>query len=318
MKLNKSFYIGKHFFDKNTNHKFKPSFNHEENIQEVNSCPLCGSKNHTMVGKFEINALIDTWITRYKFNPIPDIYRDKILEKKHCAVCGLYFYNYHLKDSEKLYEKLMNVPRYYTYFRGEYGTAAEIIKNLQPNSVLEIGSGNGGFLERIQNLVPKVTGCEYNKKAAKLCSEKGLKILTQDITSIEKKFDVICHFEVLEHIFDTKNFIKNNLNLLKPEGKLIIGTPDPEGILCVNGIGPFNLPPHHQFDFSKESFEFIAKMYNLNIFYYQKSELEYKHYKKYTEIITGQELTQPDMPGYLELKKEYTGHSHIVVFEKKE
>lgn len=112
-------------------------------------------------------------------------------------------------------------------------------------------------------------------------------------------------------------FMQNCINLLNKNGKIIFGTPDPEGILSVNGNGWLNLPPHHQFDFSYQTFEYLAKKYKLKIIAYKKSELEYRQYARYVENITGLKQDVPDMCGYYETKKQFSGHSHFVMFEKK-
>ena len=219
---------------------------------------------------------------------------------------------FQLKRSKRLAKT-----HYYPTFRSEYGVATEILQELKPQTLLEIGCGNGAFLDRIQHMIPMVMGSEYNTAAAEECQQRGLNVRTEDISTINIPIDVVCHFEVLEHVFDTKKLMHDTLWLLNPGGKLIIGTPDPDGILSVNGTGILHLPPHHQFDFSKQTFEWLAEKYNLNLVDYRKTELTYHHYANYVKNLTGMPLTQPDMIGFYETQKKYTNHSHVVVFEKK-
>ena len=113
----------------------------------------------------------------------------------------------------------------------------------------------------------------------------------------------------MEHVFNTKKFLEENLKLLREGGKLIIATPDPESILTITGKGEFHYPPHHQFDFSKKTFDWIAKKYNLRIYDYIKTEVEPRNYEKYIEI-THNKIS------FNECNKKFTGHSHVVVFEK--
>lgn len=259
----------------------------------------------------------DIWVERANFNPIADVYRHNYLEKRRCLNCGLYFYNYHLADSNSLYENIMKAMPYYTQFRWEYGVASEYLDKLSPNSLIEIGAGTGTFLERIRYMIPKVVASEYNQDAAKICQQKALETTSEDVSILQEKFDVVCAFEVLEHVWDNETFMRNCLNLLNDHGKLLFGTPDPEGMLTINGNSWLNLPPHHQFDFSYQTFEYLAKKYDMKIVEYKKSELSYRHYSQYVENITGLKLTAPDVSGYLEAKKQFTGHSHFIVFEKK-
>ncbi len=284
--------------------------------QELTCCPLCGDRHYVQVGAFQIDALIDGWVTRCGFNPIADVYRHKILEKRRCQTCDLSYYNYHLPDAPELYQHLASTGQYYPSFRPEYGIVTEMIEKDRPKSLMEIGCGDGAFLTRIQHLVPHVMGSEYNPHAAQICTSHGLNVVCDDIQQIQERFDVVCHFEVLEHVSDTHAFMNNTVRLVRPGGRLIISTPDPDGILSINGNGVLNLPPHHQFDFSKRTFEYLAQVYHLKISAYQKTELTYYHYAMFVQNITGMALTQPDIAGFFAAQKKYTDHSHVVVFEK--
>ena len=74
-------------------------------------------------------------------------------------------------------------------------------------------------------------------------------------------------------------------------------------------IGETHFPPHHQYLFSKKSFEYIAKEFGLKITHYQKTDVQERHYLKYIDL-TGDNIS------YEECNKKFTGHSHVVVFEK--
>lgn len=284
-------------------------------IPELTSCPLCGCRQYMVIGRFEINDLIQTWLDKHHFNPIDDAFRNHVLEKRKCAHCDLSYYNYHLADSPEMYAKLA-MDDYYPSFRPEYGVASEIIQSTKPHSLLEIGCGNGAFLNRIAHLVPLCMGSEYNAEAAETCRTQGLNVITTDIFQIDEMFDIVCHFEVLEHVFDTMTFMSQTLSLVRPGGKLIIGTPNPDGLLAINGKGILNLPPHHQFEFSHQTFKYLAKIFDLKIIDYVPLPIEYRHYAKYVKQISGMDLSQPDMVGFYKTQEKFAGHSHVVIFEK--
>ena len=311
------FYLGNIFLGGAAKLPYKKSAVGVGKKSPVSNCPLCGGGRFNVVGKFSIDGLIGSWVDRFGFNPIPDAYRGEFLEKRRCCECGLYYYNFHISDFEKLYEMLAKTYRYYPEFRWEYGAAADFIERANPKSLLEIGSGGGGFLSCVKGIVPKISASEYNKAAAKRLKEKGFRVFANDIRGIGEKFDCVCNFEVLEHVFDTDAFLKDSLNLLTRGGNLIIGAPDPEGIGSVTFNGPLNLPPHHQFDFSYKTFEWIAKKYKLKIAHYIKSDLDYWQYEKYARTVAGAPLQHPDIAGFFAAREKYSGHSHLVVFRKK-
>ena len=306
------YYTGDIFFDTDKDYEYQKPIIEASRKLHVTCCPLCGSDCYTVVGMILFKSLTDKWIKKTGFNPIPDIYKDDILEKRVCSYCGLCFYNYELQDGDWLYDRLGKSINYYPNFQWEHGVASSMILELKPKNVLEIGGGYGAFAQRIRNLVPKVTVSEYNKHAIQILKEKNINVIANNLDVIDEKFDCICCFETLEHIQDTNGFMQNMIRLLDSKGTIMFGTPNPDGILRINGVGPLNLPPHHQFDFSKKTFEFIAKKYGLSIIRYLESDLDYHQYERYVQNITNKELVLPDMQGFFEAQKRYKGHFHFV------
>jgi 2-polyprenyl-3-methyl-5-hydroxy-6-metoxy-1,4-benzoquinol methylase len=97
-------------------------------------------------------------------------------------------------------------------------------------SVLEIGSGYGIFLEEIRKHGYKVIGIEISNErrrySKKITNVKVLNInLNEQIPDIGK-FDIIVLFQVLEHIVDPINFLRNLKKLLRSRGKLIVEVPN--------------------------------------------------------------------------------------------
>jgi hypothetical protein len=104
-------------------------------------------------------------------------------------------YNY---EYSKQYDNHGEKSNYLSYLR--LGVLLGNIAKI-PNSILDVGYGNGSFLNAAKNIIPKCSGFDIS----------GFP-LSHDITienSItEKKFDVICFFDSLEH-FDDIDIIEN-------------------------------------------------------------------------------------------------------------
>jgi len=276
---------------------------------EIKCCPLCKSQQYKIAGNIDINHLIGLWLEKWEFNPIWDCYTNEKLERRKCVGCGLYWYNYHLPDSEEMYKRMEDTGRYYPQYRTTYGVMREMLLKLKPQTLLEIGSGNGAFIKHIDGIVPSIIGSEYNKDIAKKCRDMGMNITMKNIDEINETFDIVCHHEVFEHVRDTHTFFKQNIRLMKCGGKLIIGCPDPESLLVIVGNGECHHPPHHQYAFSRQTFNWLANRYELKITDYQKTEISERQYQKYLAK-TGESISIE------KLRKKYTGHSHVVVFEK--
>ena len=98
--------------------------------------------------------------------------------------------------------------------------------------ILDIGCGGGLICEPLCRLGGKVTGIDFVKNNINVATAhsklKKLKInyYCQDIENlkINKKYDLIIIFEVLEHLDDWKLFITKITKNLKLNGKIIIST----------------------------------------------------------------------------------------------
>ena len=104
--------------------------------------------------------------------------------------------------------------------------------NLNKIKILDIGCGGGLISEGVSKLGADVTAIDFveeNIKVAKFHAKKNnLKInyILKDFEKekIESKFDVIIIFEVLEHLYDWKAFLKKISLNLKKNGVLLIST----------------------------------------------------------------------------------------------
>ncbi len=98
--------------------------------------------------------------------------------------------------------------------------------------ILDLGCGGGLICEPLARLGAGVTGVDFVenniKIARKHAKQKKLKInyMFSDIEKIilNKKFDLIILFEILEHLEDWRGFLLNIYKNLKPGGKIIIST----------------------------------------------------------------------------------------------
>lgn len=108
----------------------------------------------------------------------------------------------------------------------------ELIKDHLGKKILEVGPGSGMFAKKF--LVKdsnEIHLTEINKDLHKLLIEefqdlkKDVKIFSKKIENIDYTYDTICYFDVIEHIENHENEIKNALNKLNANGKLIIIVP---------------------------------------------------------------------------------------------
>jgi 2-polyprenyl-3-methyl-5-hydroxy-6-metoxy-1,4-benzoquinol methylase len=135
--------------------------------------------------------------------------------------------------------------------------------------VLEIGCGPGDFLLRIKERIgAQCVGIELNNKAIDEANEKGLTVFHESIKQharVNKEvYDVVCSFQVLEHISNVNEFLEAQISCLRTGGTLIISVPNNDSWLK-RGYNILNMPPHHMGLWNKKSLKNLAKLFNLKI-----------------------------------------------------
>lgn len=100
-------------------------------------------------------------------------------------------------------------------------------------NILDIGCGGGLIAEPLTRLGANVTGLdasERNIEVARLHANKmGLEIeykaaAASDLVKCGYQFDAVVNMEVIEHVADVDEFMKDCTSLIKPNGLMILAT----------------------------------------------------------------------------------------------
>lgn len=124
-------------------------------------------------------------------------------------------------------------------------------------SIADIGCGTGILLHRMHQKFPQaeLTGMDLTyfieEKKSWLHFEKC--DLNTQFGSKDMQFDLVTSSEVIEHLENPRHFLRECLQLLKPEGYLVLSTPNIESYTSVlsfifrgyhSAFGPKNYPAH--------------------------------------------------------------------------
>jgi SAM-dependent methyltransferase len=119
------------------------------------------------------------------------------------------------------------------WFQGRRQILAAVITRLnlrQDAQILELGSGTGGNFEMLQHF-GQLTAVETNELARALSVRKSwgtVKVLAGDLPDGLPqlgKFDLICLFDVLEHVEEDEKTLRVVRQLLAPGGAIVITVP---------------------------------------------------------------------------------------------
>lgn len=116
--------------------------------------------------------------------------------------------------------------------------------------ILEVGSGTGSNLALLSEF-GQVVGLEMSAEAIAFARAQGLEVpgkvqlhlgrCPEDLAAFREPFDLICLFDVLEHIDDDRAALAALAKLLKPGGSLIISVPAYDWLW-----GPHDESLHHK------------------------------------------------------------------------
>jgi SAM-dependent methyltransferase len=185
-----------------------------------------------------------------------------------CKLTGYRFWRPESVSGNELFYKQLSVAwkHYYRDWRWEYGLMRSVIR--KSDRLLEVGCGRGYFLKSIELRVQGSCGLEFNSEAvANKVTSREIKVspVEEYRRTNRDSFDVVCSFQVLEHVVDPASFIEGCIDCLKPGGLLAFSTPNSVYVPHAERRDAFDLPPHHMGHFSREVFEHLARLYSLEI-----------------------------------------------------
>lgn len=242
-----------------------------KHIKNIN-CAVCNKQSNVITLYKENFKIKDINPETYTSRRIPDRAHFRIVR---CLECGLTFSN-PIIDPEIIIRSYREseVP-----IVDDLENAAEIYMNYikkhlnllwSQSKVLDIGCGNGFFLKKIKDRGCKdYYGLEPSRKAAnflpKGISKKRIIINTFNSGHFQKDyFDLVCSFQVIDHILNPNQFIKDCFKILKPGGYCFLINHDAKS-LTANILGERSpiIDVQHIYLFDKRT---IKKIFENNNF----------------------------------------------------
>jgi SAM-dependent methyltransferase len=217
-----------------------------------------------------------------------------LIEYLACDECGLHFFHPPVIGSDAFYRQLMErFDWYYADDKWEFRTAAELV---QPgDSVLEVGCGRGHFATKIA--CGRYVGLETSAAAIERTVDDRNALFNETIEKHSEKYtaayDLVCSFQVVEHVADPGKFIKACVRALKPGGLLILSTPSMESFVDMLVNDSLNLPPHHLSRWPERTWRSLERLFPLvleRMDYEPLQEVHYRHYSRGVAVALAREL----------------------------
>ena len=191
------------------------------------TCPICESKDIP-----KLFTCVDHMITKEEFdivkcnncgfqftNPVPRIedigryYESDVYVSHSNTKKGIKNFVYHLVRNFTLQRKI------------------DLVKRYRPNGkLLDIGSGAGYFLNKAKQSGFSTLGLEPSEEVRSE-SIRSFGLNVQDISELHNlernSINVITMWHVLEHVYNLNQDLQKMLEILKPDGVMIVAVPNP-------------------------------------------------------------------------------------------
>ena len=186
-----------------------------------------------------------------------------------CRACGFGFASPYVAGDARFYT-LAYERTGYPVWKWEFARTLRALgeADLPPDvSLLEVGAGDGAFLRRVVpgRVAPeRALATEFSDYGRRAIEALGVRAVAADVRDLEPAsagapFDVICLFQVLEHL-DRLDALMAHLNTLAaPDGRLFVGVPSAPRVAFNEHNGSLlDMPPNHVGRWTRAAFEALG------------------------------------------------------------
>lgn len=154
------------------------------------------------------------------------------LDESHCLSEEAYesdAYRAHLKQGVDLTD----------HFAGHDHLQLHALNAIQPNTlrdltVADVGAGGGSFLDHVRGVAGRAIAIEPDGHFRTMLAERGYETYAYAADAAEALgpiADVAISLQVIEHVRDPRGFLAEIRALVKPDGRVVISTPNRADIL---------------------------------------------------------------------------------------
>ena len=198
-------------------------------LEVVKACPICGSRK--LDPRFDVRLI--TADLFHSYTSKLDLSAATVVACRECAFLfksarpSAAFLDQLYAESSESY--LKSIAEDDAEYREDFHVARQMLHDAFPmgGSILDVGCASGFFLESL--------GQNWNRHGIELFrlaversrSRPGIIVHESDLTSAvfpKESFDVVCSFDVIEHLTNPMAIFHEARRILKPGGWLLLGT----------------------------------------------------------------------------------------------
>ncbi|MBI4983233.1 class I SAM-dependent methyltransferase [Candidatus Woesearchaeota archaeon] len=232
----------------------------------ANSCRICSNPQLEIIksirtpdtsNKFSVVRCLNCGIIY--IDPFPTINQTTELYEKNLLNNSQYYDLHHEEDLVSFNQRMDLLEKYSKELLEKY---PEVLPEKDQKLLLDYGCSTGNFLEVALNRGYQAEGIELNKNSVEICKKKGQRVNNLS----QKEYDLVHAGDVIEHVHEPMDFLREIYSLLKKQGILILSTPDwGKWITRKTQVKP----EEHLFYFTKKTLKAIVERSGFEILYLQ-------------------------------------------------
>lgn len=178
--------------------------------------------------------------------------------------------DYYKNAGDSILSRLAGLLSKFSIYRKQKLILSNVTSGRDKVKILDVGCATGGFLLGLSSQKFLKSGIEINPDGFDLCKRRGLMVYNQDLVDIDfvdKKFDVVTMWHVLEHLRNPVDILNKINTILFDDGIFVFQTPNTEGLgLRYGRENWFHLDsPRHLILYSEESIRRLCELTGFRI-----------------------------------------------------
>jgi 2-polyprenyl-3-methyl-5-hydroxy-6-metoxy-1,4-benzoquinol methylase len=251
-------------------------------------CPVCTHSENTLLYKVSSKEAANHFVVTQSLestkladidHKIAELWNQKTAAVVACKNCGFAFADPFIAGDHEFYNLLSHASgegaEYWKWeFEKTFKKIADIASGNSSLHLLEIGASTGDFIKRIARIIPakNILCLEHSEAGVNIIRKAGIEAHSWNFHELGqkegflKKFDIVCLFQVLEHLDKLEDAFNTFNYVTKPNGHLFIGVPNGTKIKF-NELNDalLDMPPNHIGRYSQKNLEFLGNKYGWTI-----------------------------------------------------
>lgn len=255
----------------------------------VTACPLCGGAREPLA-KLSVPSLVAEY--RRQFNLDTRCFgQTNELSLLRCNCCDLEGFDPPITGDSQFYRDMSawwnaRVPGHENIeHKSTYQWA---MQQMSPGDrVLEIGGGTLVIPRHLKSV--SYIGLELDPNSVDAARRQGFDVRLESVEEHAEanrgQYDIVCNFQVIEHVAAPRDFVEACIACLRPGGLLIIACPNNRSFLALMPDNILNMPPHHVTLWNRRTLEWIAEHWGLQIKAIVEEPLEHDQRQAFARLV---------------------------------